>query len=105
MPQTPAALSGGHPHTPEAGNFNGVAPQKEATGRTRDEYTDYMYVCICKAYPLPKVWRFRMGIGWCYDSRKHLARLRTSASRGRQGALWHGAATRAGAKLGVDSGL
>ena len=33
------------------------------------------------------------------DSRKHLARPRTSASRGRQGAWWHGAATQADARV------
>ena len=38
---------------------------------------------------------------WCgaVDSRKHLARPRTSASGGRQGAWWHDAATQADARM------
>ena len=38
---------------------------------------------------------------WCgaVDSRKHLARPRTSASGGRQGAWWHDAATQADARV------
>ena len=97
MPQTPAALSGGHPHTSGAGNFKGVAPQKEATGRTSKLLHKSGNCISCQVVAVSHV----ACAQWCgaMDSRKHLAHPRTSASRGRQGAWWHGAATQADARV------
>ena len=88
--------TGGHPQTPGAGRSLRGCSAKGG---------DCSHECIA-TYVLMHgsevAGGFACVVGcWCgaVDSRKHLARPRTSASGGRQGAWWHDAATQADARV------